>query len=64
MDLFQASLSDRARAHGVAVSTNGKYRVRACTHLDITAALRQRIITLAGDKSLVTRLERYFPSPE
>ncbi len=32
--------------------------------LDITAALRQRIITLAGDKSLFTRLERYFPSPE
>ena len=36
--MTSAELSDRARAHGVAVSTNGKYRVRACTHLDVTTA--------------------------
>jgi threonine aldolase len=36
--LTAAQLSDRAREHGVAVSTNGKWRVRACTHLDVSAA--------------------------
>jgi threonine aldolase len=36
--LTAAELSDRARQHGVAVSTSGKFRVRACTHLDVTTA--------------------------
>jgi multimeric flavodoxin WrbA/putative sterol carrier protein len=31
--------------------------------LDVGAALRQRVITLEGDKSLFTRLGRYFPPP-
>jgi len=31
--------------------------------LNVTAALRQGVITLEGDKSLFTRLERYFPPP-
>ncbi len=31
-------LAARARAHGVSFSTMGKYRGRACTHLDVTAA--------------------------
>ncbi len=30
-------LADRARLHGVAFSTTGAHRVRACTHLDVTA---------------------------
>jgi threonine aldolase len=28
----------RARLHGVKLSTMGRYRVRACTHLDVDAA--------------------------
>ena len=28
----------RARRHGVKLSTMGRYRVRACTHLDVAAA--------------------------
>ena len=43
-----AQLSDRARAHGVAVSTNGRYRVRACTHLDITAAMIDEAVQAIG----------------
>jgi len=31
--------------------------------LDVAAALRQRVIALEGDKSLFTRLDRYFPPP-
>jgi multimeric flavodoxin WrbA len=31
--------------------------------LNVAAALRQGLITLAGDKSLFTRLDRYFPPP-
>ncbi|OJY67418.1 MAG: low specificity L-threonine aldolase [Rhodospirillales bacterium 70-18] len=36
--LTSAQLADAARLHGVAFSTTGKLRVRACTHLDVTAA--------------------------
>ena len=43
-----AQLSDRARAQGVAVSTNGKYRVRACTHLDISAAMIDEAVQAIG----------------
>ncbi|MFN0184226.1 MAG: threonine aldolase family protein, partial [Aquabacterium sp.] len=43
-----AQLSDHARKHGVAVSTNGKYRVRACTHLDITAAMIDEAVHAIG----------------
>ena len=32
------ALADKARRHGLALSTTGQYRVRACTHLDISAA--------------------------
>jgi threonine aldolase len=35
--LTSAQLADRARLHGVALSTAGKHRVRACTHLDVNA---------------------------
>jgi len=31
-------LADRARLVGVMVSTVGRYRARACTHLDVDAA--------------------------
>jgi multimeric flavodoxin WrbA/putative sterol carrier protein len=31
--------------------------------LNVAAALRQGVITLEGDKSLFTRLDRYFPPP-
>jgi threonine aldolase len=47
--LTAAELSDRARAHGVAVSTNGKYRVRACTHLDVTAADMDTAVQVIGE---------------
>ena len=46
--LTAAQLSDRAREHGVAVSTNGKYRVRACTHLDVSAADIDTAIQVIG----------------
>ena len=32
------AIADKARAKGLALSTTGKYRVRACTHLDVSAA--------------------------
>ena len=44
-----AELSDRARKHGVAVSTNGKYRVRACTHLDVSAADIDTAVQVIGE---------------
>jgi threonine aldolase len=47
--LTAAELSDRARKHGVAVSTNGKYRVRACTHLDVTAADMDMAVQVIGE---------------
>jgi threonine aldolase len=31
-------LADRARDEGVMISTMGRYRARACTHLDVDAA--------------------------
>ena len=31
--------------------------------LNVAAALRQGVIALEGDKSLFTRLDRYFPPP-
>ena len=43
-----AQLSDRARAKGVAVSTNGRYRVRACTHLDVTPAMIDEAVQAIG----------------
>jgi threonine aldolase len=46
--LTAAQLADRARAHGVAVSTNGKWRVRACTHLDVTAAMIDEAVQVFG----------------
>ena len=46
--LTASELSDRARAHGVAVSTNGKYRVRACTHLDIGEAMIDEAVQVIG----------------
>ena len=46
--LTAAQLAERARAQGVAVSTNGKYRVRACTHLDITAAMIDEAVQAIG----------------
>ena len=33
------SLAERAREQGVLVSVMGRYRVRACTHLDVAAAM-------------------------
>jgi threonine aldolase len=36
--LTSDELADRIRGDGVQVSTVGKYRVRACTHLDVDAA--------------------------
>jgi threonine aldolase len=33
-----SELAHRAREHGIALSTSGRYRVRACTHLDVNAA--------------------------
>ena len=33
-----SELADKARAKGLALSTTGKFRVRACTHLDVDAA--------------------------
>ena len=31
--------------------------------LNVAAALRQGVIRIEGDKSLFTRLDRYFPPP-
>jgi threonine aldolase len=36
--LTASELSARARAHGISFSLSGKYRVRACTHLDVSRA--------------------------
>jgi threonine aldolase len=36
--LTAAAFASAARRHGVAFSTNGRYRVRACVHLDVSAA--------------------------
>ncbi len=36
--LTAAAFANAARQHGVAFSTNGRYRVRACLHLGVTAA--------------------------
>jgi len=36
--LTAEELAARARRHGVMLSTSGRYRVRACTHLDVDAA--------------------------
>jgi threonine aldolase len=47
--LTAAAFSDRVRKHGVAVSTNGKYRVRACTHLDISAAQIDQAVQVIGE---------------
>ena len=32
------AIADKARLHGLALSTAGRYRVRACTHLDVSRA--------------------------
>lgn len=37
-DLTADELADRARLHGVMLSTVGRYRARACTHLDVDPA--------------------------
>jgi len=37
--LMADALAARVRAHGVLVSVMGPYRVRACTHLDVDAAM-------------------------
>ena len=34
-----AELAKRARMHGVSFGAMGPYRARACTHLDVTAAM-------------------------
>jgi threonine aldolase len=38
------ALYDRIRAHGVTVSVSGAYRVRACTHLDVSAAMIEEAV--------------------
>jgi threonine aldolase len=51
-----AELARRARDHGVLVSVMGRYRMRACTHLDVDAAgieeAVQVIRTVAGNGAM------------
>ena len=42
-------LADKARAKGLALSTTGKFRVRACTHLDVDAAGIDTAIAILRD---------------
>ena len=42
-------LADKARRHGLALSTSGKYRVRACTHLDVSAADIETALAILRD---------------
>jgi threonine aldolase len=43
-------LADRIRLDGVQVSTVGKYRVRACTHLDVDRAGVELAIQVIREK--------------
>jgi len=43
------ALADKARRHGLALSTTGQYRVRACTHLDVSAADIDTALTILRD---------------
>jgi len=43
-------LADRIRRDGVQVSTVGKYRVRACTHLDVDRAGVELAIQVIREK--------------
>jgi threonine aldolase len=42
-------LADKARRRGLAISTSGKYRVRACTHLDVSAADIETALAILRD---------------
>jgi threonine aldolase len=44
-----AAFASAARRRGVAFSTNGKYRVRACLHLDVSAAQVEEAIQVARE---------------
>jgi threonine aldolase len=44
--LTASEIGARALAHGVSFSLSGKYRVRACTHLDVTAAQVAEAVTV------------------
>jgi len=43
--------------------TTGTWVALFMRQLNVAAALRQGVIVLEGDKSLFTRLDRYFPPP-
>jgi len=43
------ALADRLRASGVLVSVSGRYRARACLHLDVTAAQVEEAVGLIRD---------------
>ena len=45
-------LADRVRLEGVQVSTVGRYRVRACTHLDVSRADVELAIQVIREKSV------------
>ena len=42
-------LAGRLRRHGILISTVGRYRARACTHLDVTEAGVREAITAVRD---------------
>jgi threonine aldolase len=42
-----AEFAGAARRQGIAFSTNGRYRVRACTHLGVTAAQIEQALAVA-----------------
>jgi threonine aldolase len=42
-----AEFAGAARRHGIAFSTNGRYRVRACTHLGVNAAQIDEALAVA-----------------
>jgi threonine aldolase len=47
--LTAAAFAQKLRPFGVTISVSGPYRGRACTHLDVSAAMIEEALTIMRD---------------